>query len=222
MRSLWFGVLVCAAMLVACGGDDSDFATRLREGSFTDSRDGQTYKTVTIGKQTWMAEKLNYAYTDVPYSYIFDDSLYTSDSTSWCYDNDPANCAKYGRLYDWYGALKACPEGWHLPDSTEWNTLFAAVGGLSTAGEMLKSTGGWDRSDNGVSGADAYSFSVLPAGFWYFKGEFKNEGSVATFWFSMEYNSDYAYFVLLTYDIVCAVLGNSNKFNGNSVRCVKD
>ena len=63
--------------------------------TLTDTRDGQTYKTVTIGTQTWMAENLNYAYTGVPYNY----SGYTSDSTSWCYENDPANCAKYGRLY---------------------------------------------------------------------------------------------------------------------------
>ncbi len=104
--------------------------------TLTDTRDGQTYKTVTIGTQTWMAENLNYAYTGVPYNY----SGYTSDSTSWCYENDPANCAKYGRLYTWAAAMDSsgtwstngkgcgygsecsptgtirgiCPEGWHV------------------------------------------------------------------------------------------------------------
>ncbi|MBO4437213.1 MAG: hypothetical protein J5791_10075, partial [Fibrobacter sp.] len=66
-------------------------------GTVTDTRDGKTYKTVTIGKQTWMAENLNYAYTGV----LYNNSGYTSDSTSWCFGNDPANCIKYGRLYTW-------------------------------------------------------------------------------------------------------------------------
>ena len=70
-------------------------------GTMTDSRDGQTYKTVKIGSQEWMAENLNYAYTAVPYKYKDN----TSDSTSWCYDNDPTNCAKYGRLYTWSAAM---------------------------------------------------------------------------------------------------------------------
>ena len=74
-------------------------------GTLTDERDGQTYKTVTIGTQIWMAENLNYAYTGVPYKYTYKDSSYTSDSTSWCYDNVPANCAKYGRLYTWAAAM---------------------------------------------------------------------------------------------------------------------
>ena len=133
-----------AAMLAACGDDDSDFATRPSEGSsssvtpqssdgetsvsssneaksssssvtpqssdsetsvstgtMTDSRDGQTYKTVTIGTQTWMAQNLNYAYTDVPYKH----GNYTSDSTSWCYNDDASNCSKYGRLYTWAAAM---------------------------------------------------------------------------------------------------------------------
>ena len=122
----------------------------------TDSRDGQTYKTVKIGNQVWMAENLNYAYTGV----LYNNSGYTSDSTSWCFSNDPANCIKYGRLYTWAAAMDSvgtwstngkdcgygvqctpiypvrgiCPEGWHLPDKAEWNTLFTAVGGASTAG----------------------------------------------------------------------------------------
>ncbi len=130
-------------------------------GTMTDSRDGQTYKTVTIGTQTWMAQNLNYAYTDVPYKgydYTYESYDYTSDSTSWCYNNDANNCSKYGRLYTWAAAMDSvgtwstngkgcgsgttcsptypvcgvCPKGWHLPTKAEFETLFTAVGGQST------------------------------------------------------------------------------------------
>jgi uncharacterized protein (TIGR02145 family) len=158
-------------------------------GTLTDERDGQTYKTVKIGDQVWMAENLNYAYTGVPYNY----SGYTSDSTSWCYENDPANCAKYGRLYTWATAMDSvgewstngegcgyrtecsptypvrgvCPKGWHLPDTTEWQSLFSAVGGKTAAGKMLKSSSGWNSNGDGL---DAFGFSALSAGYRDYRG----------------------------------------------------
>ena len=143
--------------------------TNVSYGKVTDSRDGQVYRTVTIGTQTWMAENLNYAaYVDVPVywtekekfysssSWTEKEVVYSSDSSSWCYDNDPANCEKYGRLYTWSVAMDSaaqysttgkghgfngldlgspsefvrgvCPGGWHLPSNEEWNRLFVAVG----------------------------------------------------------------------------------------------
>ena len=210
-------------------------------GTLTDERDGQTYKTVTIGTQIWMAENLNYAYTGVPYNY----SGNTSDSTSWCYGDNPANCTKYGRLYTWAAAMDSvgtlstngkgcgweavcmptypvrgvCPEGWHLPTQTEWNTLFTAVGGQSTAGKMLKSTSGWNSSGNGT---DAYSFSALPAGYRYYGGDFLIEGYTAYFWSSTEGNSSDAYYMYLNYSGGNAHLNNNLKDYGFSVRCVQD
>jgi uncharacterized protein (TIGR02145 family) len=102
-------MLIMAMLFAACGDDDatsSSSVTADETGSMTDSRDGKTYRTVKIGDQVWMAENLNYAYTGVP----FDNGYYTSDSTSWCYDNDPANCAKYGRLYTWAVAMDSVGE----------------------------------------------------------------------------------------------------------------
>ena len=208
-------------------------------GSMTDSRDGQTYKTVTIGTQTWMAQNLNYAYTDVPYKR----GDYTSDSTSWCYNNDANNCSKYGRLYTWAAAMDSvgtwstsgkgcgfgttcsptypvrgvCPEGWHLPTEEEFETLFTAVGGQSTAGKVLKSTSGW----NSGNGSDVFAFSALPAGLRNNIGYYNNEGGDALFWSSTEDGSGSAYYMYLTYNVGDSYL-SSYKFNGFSVRCLKD
>jgi len=113
-----------------------------------DARDKQTYWTTKIGKQVWMAENLNY-----------------EAAGSKCYSYDPDNCQKYGRLYHWETAMKACPKGWHLPSDAEWKTLTNFVGGSSTAGKKLKSKSGWE--DNG-NGTDEYGFSALPSGYCYF------------------------------------------------------
>ena len=212
-------------------------------GTLIDSRDGQTYKTVTIGTQTWMAENLNYAYTDVPYSY----AAYESDSTSWCFDNALDNCAMYGRLYTWSVAMDSvgvwstkgkgcgydktcnvdsagsvrgiCPEGWHLPTQTEWGTLFAAVGGMSTAGKMLKSTSGWTSNGNGT---DGYSFAALPADSRTAGGDYRNKGYFTNFWSSSEKDSGTVYTMSLTYYVENADLTYRYKPEGLSVRCVKD
>ena len=169
-------------------------------GSITDTRDGQSYKTVTIGTQTWMAQNLNY-----------------ETANSYCYNDNASNCTKYGRLYTWAAATSACPSGWHLPTQTEWNTLFTAVGGQSTAGNMLKSTNGWYSSN----GTDAYSFSALPAGTRDYNGDYYIEGNFAYFWSSTESDDYDAYRMYLSYDYDPAYLDRGYKYYGFSVRCVK-
>lgn len=210
--------------------------------TLTDLRDGKTYKTVTIGRQIWMAENLNYAYTDVFYKR----DNYTSDSTSWCYDNDPANCAKYGRLYTWAAAMDSlgkwskngkkcgyiascsptypvrgiCPKGWHLPSKEEFGTLITAVGDSSTNGTVLKSTDGWSNHGNGT---DTFGFSALPAGA-RSDGHYVRRGSYAYFWSSNDTKgiSHDAYRMYLYCGEDIAGLIYDNKNHGASVRCVKD
>ena len=219
-------------------------------GTLTDDRDGQTYKTVKIGEQWWMAENLNYAYTGVPFKYVSstDSNLvYYSDSTSWCYDNDAANCAKYGRLYTWAAAMDSagiipgnsangcgygkycnlgegkvrgvCPEGWHLPGIVEWVTLRDAAVGGQIAGIMLKSTEGWNNNRNG-NGTDNFGFSALPAGYRYYAG-FDRVGDRAYFWRSTEYDSDDADIMDLDYSSD-RVYVYYDKNLGFSVRCLRD
>ena len=124
-------------MLVACGDDDSGFEGAknawdylnpgIDYGEFTDARDGQRYKTVKIGDQTWMAENLNYSVNPDVQSWRGGGSRETVD-----------DCSKYGRLYTWAAAVDACPEGWHLPSKTEWRNLFNAVGGSSITGQKIE------------------------------------------------------------------------------------
>ena len=227
-------------------------------GTLTDDRDGQTYKTVKIGEQWWMAENLNYAYTGVPFKYVLstDSNLvYYSDSTSWCFNDSAEYCTKYGRLYTWSAAMDSsgilpgnaangcgydsicsptypvrgvCPEGWHLPDSTEWFTLFTAVGGKATAGMVLRSTEGWnDIIDNNgnkydSNGSDNFGFSALPVGRVRVSWLYDNEGIHANFWSSTEYKSGGANIVCLNRGIDYAYWFTENEDDGYSVRCVKD
>ena len=211
-------------------------------GAFTDERDGQVYKTVKIGTQTWMAENLNYAYTGVKYNF----GSYTSDSTSWCYENKASNCDKYGRLYTWSAVMDSaaqfsvnagtecgygktctpnsphrgiCPEGWHVPTNEEYSTLYTYIGGSSTAGSLLKSTSGWSKSGNGT---DKYGFSVLPAGYRDSYGGFNYEGRLANLWSASENDSNRAWDQDFYYDGGDAYQGSNIKTDGLSLRCLKD
>lgn len=192
-----------AFALISCGDDSSTGAPEGTVGSLTDSRDGLTYKTIVIGRQTWMAENLNY-----------------DAKNSLCPKGSSANCTKYGRLYTWSVAKTACPSGWHLPSRKEFETLFEAVGGADSAGTKLMSTSGWYKDGNGT---DDYSFSVLPAGGKSGSGYYIDEGRHAYIWSSTEADSYSAYYLDLEYDYEKARMrGDNAKDYWFSVRCVQD
>jgi len=149
------------------------------ETRFTDPRDSKKYKTAIIGNQTWMAENLNY-----------------NASGSKCYDNKPANCSKYGRLYDWKTAMKACPKGWHLPNDDEWQILVDFAGGDKIAGKVLKAANGWNNNGNGT---DAFNFSALPGGVGVSDGNFGDVGYYGYWWSASEDYSDGAYYRSMGY-----------------------
>jgi len=174
----------------------------METGTFTDPRDGKVYKTVKIGKQTWMAENLNY---EAP--------------GSKCYDNNPANAQKYGRLYDWDTAKKACPPGWHLPSDAEWQELVDFAGGEDIAGERLKATNGWDENGNGT---DEFGFSALPGGYGYSNVKFDYVGKLGYWWSAAEFGASYAW--LRSMYSSRAVVGRYKgvKSYYMSVRCSQD
>ena len=123
----------------------------LNTGTVTDKRDGNTYKTIGIVNQMWMAENLNYAYEG-----------------SACAGGEDG-CDEYGRLYTWAAAKNGiCPEGWSIPTENDFRVLLGNVdeyghifGNGTPVGTTLKSTEGWNAGGNGT---DEFGFNVLPVG----------------------------------------------------------
>ena len=191
--------LTLALVVVFCA--EGAFAAP-KKGTMTDARDGESYQTVKIGSQTWMAENLK-----------------VKTEGSWCYEDKESNCQKYGRLYNWDAAKSACPAGWHLPSKGEFEALFVAVGGKDVAGMKLKSTSDWKENGNGD---DAFGFSALPAGNRFDYGHCDGEGISANFWSFSEDNSYRAYNIYLYYNHGKAGQYNYSKNGGLSVRCLKD
>ena len=162
-------------------------------GTFTDNRDGKTYKTITIGNQVWMAENLAFKVEDGCYAY----------------DNNQDNVAIYGYLYKWESAQQACPSGWRLPTLEEYKALLESLGGIGSGSfQPLLPTGN--------SG-----FSALLGGWFPFVNMYKNLGGRAYFWTSTRVFLD-AYSLVLDGKRKKATFLTTPKTHGHSVRCVKD
>jgi uncharacterized protein (TIGR02145 family) len=174
---------------------------------FTDPRDGKVYRTVKIGEQIWMAQNLDY-----------------EAEGSVCYENDPANGEKYGRLYNWETAKKACPPGWHLPSDDEWQILVNFCGDDEVAGKKLKAANGWnnDKEGNGGNGTDEFGFAALPGGFGDSDGDFVYVGNFGNFWSTSEYYRNYAYYRNMGHNIDDVSWDYDNKSFLFSVRCIQD
>ncbi len=156
------------------------------EGTFIDSRDGKTYKWVKFGNKKWMVENLQY----VP-----------SEGNFWVYDNNTSNISKYGYLYDWETSKTVAPEGWHLPNDSEWSELVSnfETNSLNYDTVFYAQYGGYN--DN------SYYKSIDVFGMWWSNDE-KKENIAIVYYISSDYNG----------------LGKSGygKTLGLSIRCVKD
>ncbi len=183
---------------------------------FTDPRDGQTYKTVVIGSQTWFAENLNYEAAD-----------------SWWYDSSSANGEVYGRLYTWDAALAACPGGWKLPTDNEWKMLEIYLGmsqseadqtgwrGTDEGGKLKEAgTAHWNAPNTGATNSSG--FTALPGGIRSSNGSFYSLGLDGRWWSSTESSGTNAWNRHLTYGYQQVRRTNSLKSSGFSVRCLKN
>lgn len=175
-----------------------------KTGIFNDPRDGQTYGTVQIGNQTWMAENLNFK----------------TESESWCYDNLFLNCERYGRLYSWQAALSACPPGWHLPSDSEWTQLINHLGAERVAGGKLKSTSLWNHPNTGANNSSR--FTALPGGSRDTYGSFKLIVNNGFWWSSSEFSSTRAWHRYMVFNTGGVTRSSYDKSHGFSVRCVRD
>ncbi|MEN9355550.1 MAG: hypothetical protein RL318_2875 [Fibrobacterota bacterium] len=205
-------------------------STLVAHGKLTDSRDGQVYRTIRLGKQNWMAQNLNFA----------GERLGACPGTEGEDDPGPeAACTVSGRLYTWaeammlpkferkaYGKLVGkhrgiCPEGWHVPDDEDWSTFFAAVLSEVVTNDKeiepaMRSTMGWVRG----KGKDRFGFGAMPVGYRQANDDFVNSGFAALFWSAAEAGEREATF--RSVGVGALDKGQGPKALGLSVRCVSD
>ena len=209
-------------------------------GSFTDTRDGNTYKTVTIGNQVWMAENLRYLPSVIgpgtgspttPYYYV-----YGYDGTNVTDAKATANYTTYGVLYNWTAAMAGeasstanpsgvqgvCPDGWHLPSDAEWTELTDYLGGTSDAGGKLKETGTTHWYSPNTGATNETGFTALPGGNRGIYGAFYTIGNYGYWWSATEYDTDNAWNRYVSYGNSVVYSHYNDKELGFSVRCLRD
>jgi uncharacterized protein (TIGR02145 family) len=194
----------------------------------------QNVPQIKISNQTWMLQNLNmdkFRNGDpIPQAKTTQEWVKAGDNKqpAWCYySNDPANGAKYGKLYNWYAVNDPrglAPSGWHIPSDAEWSQLTNYLGGISVAGKKMKSNIGWEDEDNG-NGTNESGFSALPGGNRDGLGSFWSLGLSSSWWSSTEKDTDFAWSIHILdilYNYGKVDRDDYGKCKGLSVRCVKD
>jgi uncharacterized protein (TIGR02145 family) len=200
--------------------------------------DGRIYDLVEIGGQCWFADNLA---TD---QYRNGDPIPTGlDNTTWqnttagdyaIYNNDLANDATYGKLYNWYTTVDSrglCPTGWHVPTDCEWMYLEGSLGMSVTdqetvgwrgtnEGGAMKATTHWASPNTGATNSSG--FTAFPGGYRNDDGTYHNVGNFGKWWSSTEDISGNAWLRSLFYNYSAVARTSNFKRGGFSVRCVRD
>ena len=179
--------------------------------SFTDTRDGNVYKTVTIGSQVWMAENLKYLPSVVGSDVGSNTSpcyyVYGYNGTDVNEAKSTSNYNTYGVLYNWpasmggstsstanpSGVQGVCPSGWHLPSDSEWKQLVDYLGGENVAGGKLKESGTEHWNNPNVGATNETGFSALPGGYRSIDGSFYRIEYYGFWWCTTDYSTYYAW-----------------------------
>jgi uncharacterized protein (TIGR02145 family) len=191
--------------------------------------DGNVYKTVTIGKQVWMAENLKTTKykdgTPIPLvTEIFKWAALNTAGYCWYFNDETANKNKYGALYNWFSLNTGnlCPTGWHVPTDEEWTTLITYLGGDSVAGGKLKEAGTTHWSSPNTGATDDSGFTALPSGSRFRKVSFFFIGRFGYWWSATEYDATSAWNSSIFFTSSNVYRYSSDKQDGYSVRCLKD
>ena len=198
-------------------------------GSMTDI-DGNIYKTIKIGNQTWMAENLRvskYRNGDAIPNILDNEEWAALTTGAFCnYNNtsDLDTIATYGRLYNWYAVADTrgiAPEGWRVPTTADWNELIELLGGDTIASNTLKEIGTWHWEDPYES-TNSSGFTAIPNGRRYQSRNMNDIGFFATYWTATEASIEHAAFLYLYYFDSKVWKGVNYKANGYAVRLIKD
>jgi uncharacterized protein (TIGR02145 family) len=215
-----FGVL--AVCFISCKKDDDAPPVIVMDV------DGNSYKYVVIGSQTWMGENLRvtrYRNGDL-IQYVTDPAAWASlSSGAWCVNNNAmANDAIYGKLYNWFAVSSGllCPEGWKVPSDADWLELEDFLEGPALAGGKLKEPGTahWSTPNEGAT--DEFDFSALPGGRRNADGSFMLPGERGHWWTRSSAGAETAYIRYIGYNLASISKVNAPKRYGSSVRCIRE
>jgi uncharacterized protein (TIGR02145 family) len=209
-------------------GNQQEFSTpAVITGSVNDI-DGNTYMTVMIGNQTWMAENLKTTKfndnTSIPL--VTNNTAWSSLTTpGYCWYNNDSSTYKstYGALYNWYSVStgKLCPSGWRIPSDAQWSVMSDYLGGEILAVNKLQEEGREHWIIPYSSATNESGFTALPGG-GRVSGSFDYIGRAAAWWSSTEYDAGNAWCRELDDDIAELLRGSIAKSYGFSVRCIKN
>jgi uncharacterized protein (TIGR02145 family) len=197
-------------------------------GGMVADYDGNSYNTVKIGNQVWMAENLKSTHFNdgsaIPL--VTDGTAWSSLTTAaYCwYNNDKTTYGTYGVLCNWHtvNAGNLCPTGWHVPSNSEWTTLTDYLGGTSVAGGKLKETNTIHWTSPNTGATNETGFTALPGGARYNDGVFYGIGTGSYWWCATQDDATFAWRRLIYNNDSYVGVGNGYKEIGFSVRCVKN
>ena len=230
-------------------GPEITFTTGLNNPfQYVSDIEGNKYKYLTIGTQTWMAENLKTSkYNDgsIILLLINGNEWASIAAPAFCwYSNDSARYKNlYGGIYNWYAVNtgKLCPSSWHVPSDSEWKTLEMFLGMTAAQadgfywrgadlGTQLKDSTGWGTQGLEGNGLNYSGFSALPGGQrdqW--TGTFLDARFTGGWWsatnsteFSYAYPMTGPYARLLDAGANGVSRTRNNPAIGFSVRCIKD
>jgi uncharacterized protein (TIGR02145 family) len=206
--------------------------------------DGNSYKTIKIGTQEWMAENLKTTRLNdgTAIRLVSEatnwDQLYTSPGYCWYENNEEVFKKMYGAYYNWYTVKtgKLCPAGWHVPHEAEWKTLKIFLGmtpeqadadyfPVASAGTKIKEAGTHNWVEGSIEGTNESGFTALPGGNRTTSpADFGGEGLVAVWWGAGDNSTNIRVWSHLVFSDLSGFFRSSMGplTSGFNVRCIKD